>query len=722
MAVATARWLVLSLLVSAAAAAHDTKWKAGAAVGGQVVEKERRRVVAQSEAGTVTAADVADAAGTVYRLQFITMDPGALFLPVQLHADAVFYVHSGRGKVTYIQEGGSETSSLEIQRGDVYNLEQGSILYIQSYPNATRERLRIYAIFTSNAINCDDPSHPKSEAYSSVSNLLRGFEVKILRQGFGVSAEVVEAIQSAKSPQSIITYNPDQEKEEKSNWTEEIFNALWGDESPLNKKKKKDKHKKKDKKDDKSKSETFNFYSGKPDVKNCFGWSKTMTNKDLQNLKGSNIGMFMVNLTTGSMMGPHWNPKATEIAIVTHGSGIVQVVCPSIPSGTGGGHGHHDEGGRGGGDHGHHDEGGRRRGDHGHHDEGGRGGGDHGHHDEGGRRGGDHGQGGVECKNSVFRVKEGDVFVVPRFHPMAQLSFNNGSFVFVGFSTHMGENNPQFLAGEHSVLQVIGKEIVALALGQKNTTAVEKLLSAKSGSTIMACISCAEELERKAEQEEQEGGKGEREREEEERERKQREEEERKKREEEERARREKERKQREEEQRKREEEERERREEKERKQREEEERARREKERKEREEEEAARREQEEEEERRRREEEEGGGGQGGGGGDDPREEEERRRREEEEGGGGGDDPREEEERRRREEEEGGGGQGGRGDDPREEEERRRRREEEEGGRGGDDPWEEEEGDWGDTTKYRAAKNLKKRYRGRKGAVFQSA
>uniref|UniRef100_A0A453IR96 Cupin type-1 domain-containing protein n=1 Tax=Aegilops tauschii subsp. strangulata TaxID=200361 RepID=A0A453IR96_AEGTS len=293
-----------------------------------------------------------------------------------------------------------------------------------------------------------------------------------------VSGEVVEAIQSAKSPQLIIMYNPDQEKKEKSNWTEEIFDALWGDESPLNKKKKKDKHKKKDKKDDKSKSETFNFYSGKPDVKNCFGWSKTMTNKDLQNLKGSNIGMFMVNLTTGSMMGPHWNPKATEIAIVTHGSGIVQVVCPSTASGAGGGHGHHDEGGRGGGDHGHHDEGGRRRGD-------------HGHHDEGGRRGGDHGQGGVECKNSVFRVKEGDVFVVPRFHPMAQLSFNNGSFVFVGFSTHMGENNPQFLAGEHSVLQVIGKEIVALALGQKNTTAVEQLLSAKSGSTIMACISCA---------------------------------------------------------------------------------------------------------------------------------------------------------------------------------------------------------------------------------------
>jgi mannose-6-phosphate isomerase-like protein (cupin superfamily) len=59
-------------------------------------QKERWRVVADSYAGTVTAMDVADAEGTVYRMHFITMDPGALSLPVQLHADMVFYVHSGR--------------------------------------------------------------------------------------------------------------------------------------------------------------------------------------------------------------------------------------------------------------------------------------------------------------------------------------------------------------------------------------------------------------------------------------------------------------------------------------------------------------------------------------------------------------------------------------------------------------------------------------------------
>ncbi|RLN19600.1 globulin-1 S allele [Panicum miliaceum] len=445
------------------------------AVGGRVVEKERRRVVADAEAGTVTAVDVADAAGAAYRLHFIAMDPGALFLPVQLHADMVFYVHSGRGKVTYIEEDSGEKSSLEVERGDVYNLEQGSILYIQSYPNATRQRLRIYAIFTSDGINAEDPWKPKVEAYSSVSNLLKGFETEILRRGFGVQREVAEAIKSAKTPPPIIPYNP-QEKggDEKANWTEDIVDALLGVRDPeefLNKKKK-DKHKGKSK-DKKSKSKAFNFYSGKPDVHNCYGWSRTMTNKDLDALHGSNIGMFMVNLTTGSMVGPHWNPKATEIAIVTDGSGIVQTVCPSSgssspPSGESRrGHRGDERGGPGG------------RGD-----EGGEG-------------------GGARCRSSVFRVKEGDVFVVPRFHPMAHMSFNNDSFVFVGFSTHMGENHPQFLAGKGSVLQAVGKEVLALSLGQTNSTAVEKLLSAQRDSTILSCISRGDEPER---EEEEEGG------------------------------------------------------------------------------------------------------------------------------------------------------------------------------------------------------------------------
>lgn len=107
MAGASARWLALVLVavsavvVAAAEGNKHERWgRMSGRIGGQVVEKEKRRVVAKTEAGTVTAVDVADAAGTAYRLHFIAMDPGALFLPVQLHADMVFYVHSGNASTS----------------------------------------------------------------------------------------------------------------------------------------------------------------------------------------------------------------------------------------------------------------------------------------------------------------------------------------------------------------------------------------------------------------------------------------------------------------------------------------------------------------------------------------------------------------------------------------------------------------------------------------------
>jgi hypothetical protein len=222
------------------------------------------------------------------------------------------------------------------------------------------------------------------------------------------------------------------------------------------------------------------------------------------------------------MVAPHWNPKATEITIVTEGEGIVQTVCPSSsPSSAESKKKSRRRGGR----HGHEER----------HEWGEPGGGG----DEG------HGSRSSSCRSSVFRVKEGDVFVVPRFHPMAQMSFNNDSFVFVGFSTLLGQNHPRFLAGKQSVLRAVGKEVLALALGQRNTSAVEQLLAGQRDSTILSCISCSEELEEKAaeerkQQEEEEGGGGkgpsereeEDQREREERERKERKEEEQREREE----------------------------------------------------------------------------------------------------------------------------------------------------------------------------------------------
>lgn len=62
------------------------------------------------------------------------------------------------------------------------------------------------------------------------------------------------------------------------------------DGTALNKKKDK-KHKKKDK------SKTYNIFDTDPDFRNCNGWSTTVNERNSPLLTGSNIGLFMVNLT-----------------------------------------------------------------------------------------------------------------------------------------------------------------------------------------------------------------------------------------------------------------------------------------------------------------------------------------------------------------------------------------------------------------------------------------
>lgn len=60
-----------------------------------IVRKDERRELVVTENGEVSAIEISDGIRGRYHLQFITLDPNSLFLPVLLHADMVFYVHTG---------------------------------------------------------------------------------------------------------------------------------------------------------------------------------------------------------------------------------------------------------------------------------------------------------------------------------------------------------------------------------------------------------------------------------------------------------------------------------------------------------------------------------------------------------------------------------------------------------------------------------------------------
>lgn len=140
-----------------------------------------------------------------------------------------------------------------------------------------------------------------------------------------------------------------------------------------------------------------------------------------------------------AMMAPHWNPKAMEVVIVLEGRGMVRVLCGS-------------------------------------------------------------GANQSDCRNSRFYVEQGDVFSVPVFHPTAQMSFSDASLVTLGFSMTKKRFNHQFLTGRNSVLQTLDKKILAMSFNVTNTT-IGELVVPRKDSTILGCISCAEEEARLMEEE-----------------------------------------------------------------------------------------------------------------------------------------------------------------------------------------------------------------------------
>ncbi|KAI3901909.1 hypothetical protein MKW98_027206 [Papaver atlanticum] len=425
-----------------------------------LVTKEERGTIAETEDGVISSVRISDGFNRTYHLQFITLEPNSLFLPVLLHADMVFYVHSGSGSMRWIDEE-NKKNHIDVEKGDIYRFLSGSVFYMRSNLESTREKLRIYSIFTDS--NIENPPSLYIGAYSTLNDLVRGFENKVLQTAFNVPEEVLDEITKASKPPAIVhstTTTKDKHSEDEPDWRSGIIESLVkrgsssssssGDDYSNGKKKKK--------------TETVNLFKRKPDFSNCNGWSIALTNKDASALKDSDMGIFMVNLTKGSMMGPHWNPRASEIAIVTHGQGMITVVCPGNANGSG-------------------------------------------------------------CKNMRFKVKEGDVFTVPRFHPMAQMAYNNDSLVFMGFNTNARENHPQFLAGKSSVFRTLNKDILAMSFNVPNTT-MEQLLGSQVESIILECLSCAEEEEDRMREEEQRERREEEEMEREKEEAKRREEEE----------------------------------------------------------------------------------------------------------------------------------------------------------------------------------------------------
>ncbi|PHT26819.1 hypothetical protein CQW23_33566 [Capsicum baccatum] len=67
------------------------------------------------------------------------------------------------------------------------------------------------------------------------------------------------------------------------------------------------------------------------------------------------------------------------------------------------------------------------------------------------------------------RVRQGDVFWVPRYFPFCQIASTNGPFEFFGITTSARKNHPQFLVGRNSLMHSLrGPELeAAYGIGER---------------------------------------------------------------------------------------------------------------------------------------------------------------------------------------------------------------------------------------------------------------
>lgn len=99
---------------------------------------------------------------------------------------------------------------------------------------------------------------------------------------------MIEELTSATNPPAI-QHLPSKSEREHPDWRSGVIEALLGGGSYKTNGKKK-------------KTKIFNILNAKHDFENCHGWSVEVNHRDLHVLRGSNVGVFMVNLTKVSLL------------------------------------------------------------------------------------------------------------------------------------------------------------------------------------------------------------------------------------------------------------------------------------------------------------------------------------------------------------------------------------------------------------------------------------
>ncbi|PKU64877.1 Vicilin-like antimicrobial peptides 2-2 [Dendrobium catenatum] len=374
---------------------------------------------------------------------FVTMEPNTLMIPHYLDADLILFLLRGEAKIGWIHK--DDFVDRQLKPGDVLRIPAGSAFYVVN--TGKEHRLQIVAsiepIGTDLIPDLFTPFYIGGGEYPL--SVLAGFDIRTLAAAFHVrtfalyQTPVIHAVLATPEEVGVLTLGRTAGPiifihGNEADYLQQLNGAVKSAMETMKKTRrlaqdvngKIEMEAKEEKKkgactltsilspifsgepstemnearrpvgDPVKAPDAYNIYDRDPDFRNDYGWSIEVNEHDYLPLKQSDISVFLVNLSAGSMMAPHVNPRATEYGVVVSGAGTVEVVYPN-------------------------------------------------------------GTGAMKAK-----VKEGDVFWVPRFFPFSQVAASHGPMEILGFTTSARRNRPQFLVGKNSILRLMmGKELAA---------------------------------------------------------------------------------------------------------------------------------------------------------------------------------------------------------------------------------------------------------------------
>ncbi|XP_004242092.1 vicilin-like seed storage protein At2g28490 [Solanum lycopersicum] len=277
---------------------------------------------------------------------FISMEPTSLFIPQYLDSNLILFVHHGEARVGHIHSG--ELVERHLKHGDVYTIPAGSAFYLENRLENQRLRIICSIDITSESMGWHAFQSFFIGGGTHTVSVLAGFDHNTLATALNVSPEELQTFLTRQTSGPIVhisgshhknmwseflAQEPHQKlahlkrivnfgeeaspKEEKSTWSLRKFLL-----NLVNRKNVINHHHHKA-------PSVYNLYKKKPNFKNHHGWSKNVDSSDYSPLEQSGNGVYLVNLSPGSMMAPHVNPSAIEYGVVLKGTGRIQIVYPN---------------------------------------------------------------------------------------------------------------------------------------------------------------------------------------------------------------------------------------------------------------------------------------------------------------------------------------------------------------------------------------------------------